>query len=92
MRDLPLPDPGTPDHRSAARYLWWLTRLQRRTVLLGVAMGVIWMVSQALMPAAIGRAIDAGVTRRDTGALALWAGVLLGLGVVQAGAGIMRSS
>jgi ABC-type multidrug transport system fused ATPase/permease subunit len=90
MRDLPVPDPGTPDHRSATRYLWWLTRLQWRTVTLGVTMGIIWMVSQALMPATIGTAIEQGVTQRDTKALALWAGALLGLGVLQAVAGVMR--
>ena len=90
MRDLPVPDPGTPDHRSAARYLWWIVRRQWRTVTLGVAMGIVWMVSQALMPATIGMAIQQGVTERDTKALALWAGALLGLGVLQAAAGIMR--
>jgi ABC-type multidrug transport system fused ATPase/permease subunit len=55
-----------------------------------MSMGIVWMVSQALMPAAIGAAIDAGVTRRDTGALGAWAAVLLGLGLLQATAGILR--
>ena len=90
MRDLPVPDPGTPDHRSATRYLWWIVRLQRRTSRSACSWASIWMVSQALMPAAIGTAIDAGVTERDTTALALWAAVLLGLGLVQAVAGILR--
>src|SRR5258705_1260169 len=90
MRDLPVPDPGTPDHRSATRYLWWIMRLQWRTVLFGMAMGTVWMVSQALMPAAIGAAIERGVSERDSGALLRWAGVLLGLGILQAGAGILR--
>jgi ABC-type multidrug transport system fused ATPase/permease subunit len=90
MRDLPVPDPGTPDHRSATRYLWWLARLQRRTVLYGMSMGIVWMVSQALMPAVIGSAIDSGVTRRDTTALLGWTGLLLGLGVLQATAGVLR--
>lgn len=90
MRDLPVPDPGEPDHSSATRYLWWLVRKQRGTVAFGVAMGVVWMVSQALMPAAIGSAIDAGLVRRDLPALWRWAGLLLALGVVQAGAGVLR--
>jgi ABC-type multidrug transport system fused ATPase/permease subunit len=90
MRELPVADPGTPDHRSATRYLWWIVRVQKRTVLFGIAMGVIWMLSQALMPAAIGAAIDAGIARQDTAALARWAGVLLLLGLVQAAAGILR--
>jgi ABC-type multidrug transport system fused ATPase/permease subunit len=90
MRSLPVADPGVPDHRSASRYLWWIVRLHRRTVLLGVALGVVWMLSQALMPAVVGRAIDAGVAARDSDALLRWVGVLLVLGLTQAAAGIMR--
>src|SRR5262245_48970305 len=90
MRGLPVPDPGTPDIRPAARYLQWLRRVNAVTVLAGVAMAIVWMVAQALMPAAIGKAIDAGIVHHDTTALALWAGALLGLGLIQAAAGIMR--
>jgi ABC-type multidrug transport system fused ATPase/permease subunit len=90
MRSLPHADPGVPDHRSATRYLWWLARRETRTVCLAMAYGVAWMVAQALMPATIGRAIDAGITARNPGALAVWAGALFVLGLVQAGAGIMR--
>jgi ABC-type multidrug transport system fused ATPase/permease subunit len=90
MRDLPVPDPGTADHRSATRYLWWLTRQIWPTVFFGIAMAIIWMVAQALMPAAIGKAIDAGIVHHNPTALVLWAGALLGLGIVQAVAGIMR--
>jgi ABC-type multidrug transport system fused ATPase/permease subunit len=59
-------------------------------VLFGMSMGIVWMVAQAFMPAVIGSAIDAGVTRRDTTALLGWTSLLLTLGVVQAVAGIMR--
>ncbi len=55
-----------------------------------MAFGIIWMVSQAFMPAAIGRAIDQGIADHDIGQLALWAGILLALGITQAVAGIMR--
>ncbi len=90
MRELPLSDLGTPDHRSATRYLWWIVRTQVTTVVGGVVLGVTWMVSQALVPAVIGQAINAGVLARDRGALLAWTGVLLGLGVIQAVSGIMR--
>jgi len=90
MRELPADDPGVPDHRSATRYLWWIVRVHARSVLLGVAFGIVWMLTQALMPAAIGKAIDAGIAARDPGALARWAGVLLALGITQAVAGILR--
>jgi len=90
MRELPVPDPGTPDHRSAGRFIAWVAINQRRPLLGGVAFGVIWMLSQALVPAAIGKAIDAGVSARNVHQLAVWAGVVLLLGIVQAAAGIMR--
>lgn len=90
MRELPVPDPGEPDHGSAARYLWWVARSQSRGMLAAAGTGIVWMVTQALMPAVIGQAIDAGVRARDGGALAWWTALLLGLGVIQAGAGVLR--
>ena len=54
---LPVADPGDPDTRSPARFLIWVGRQQRATLLLGVGFGVLWMVAQAFMPFAIGRAI-----------------------------------
>ncbi|MEV5568501.1 ABC transporter ATP-binding protein [Spirillospora sp. NPDC052269] len=90
MKDLPVPDPGIPDHRSPTRYLLWLVRVQRRSVLSVAALGTVFFLSQAFMPAAIGRAIDAGVAGGDTGALLRWAGVLLALGVVQTVSSVTR--
>jgi ABC-type multidrug transport system fused ATPase/permease subunit len=90
MHSLPYADPGTPDLRSPARLLLWIARGQWRTLLLGVTFGVIWMVSQALFPFAVSRAIDEGIIGHDTGRLLLWGGVLLGLGAVGAGAGATR--
>jgi ABC-type multidrug transport system fused ATPase/permease subunit len=90
MRSFPVPDPGMPDRRSPARYLIWVARAQAGAMAGGAAWGVLWMVTQALMPATIGRAIDAGVMVKNTDALVLWSGVLLALGAVQAVAGVMR--
>jgi ABC-type multidrug transport system fused ATPase/permease subunit len=42
------------------------------------------------MPAMIGLAIDQGVAAKDTGMLVKWTAVMLGIGLVQAVAGIMR--
>jgi ABC-type multidrug transport system fused ATPase/permease subunit len=87
---LPADDPGTPDTRSPARFLVWVGRHQVWTLAAGVLFGILWMVAQALMPFTIGRAIEDGIVDRDNAALALWTLVLLGLGVLQAFAGIMR--
>jgi ABC-type multidrug transport system fused ATPase/permease subunit len=90
MRALPLADPGIPDARSPARYLWWVAGGQRATIAGGITFGTIWMVAQSVMPAIIGKAIDAGVTHNDTRQLWLWGMVLLGVGIIQAAAGIIR--
>ncbi len=57
---------------------------------MGVLFGVLWMVAQALIPFAIGRAIQLGIVEKDNHALAVWTLVLLGLGGTQAAAGVMR--
>ncbi|WP_200206393.1 ABC transporter ATP-binding protein [Micromonospora coerulea] len=90
MRFEPAGDPGTPDARSATRYLVWLAGRHPFLFTAGIGLGIAWMVAQALMPAAVGRAIDAGLAHRDPDALLTWGAVLLGLGVFQAVAGILR--
>ena len=63
---------------------------QWHTLVLGMVFGIIWMSSQAVMPAVIGLAIDHGVAAQDFGALLLWTGLMLAIGLVQAFSGIMR--
>lgn len=89
-RELPLEDPGTPDRRSPARYLWWVATNQRTTLILATFFGVTWMLSQALLWAAVGGAIDHGVATGDGAQLIKWVGVVLALGVIQALSGAMR--
>jgi ABC-type multidrug transport system fused ATPase/permease subunit len=90
MRQLPLADPGIPDYRSPARYLWWVARGQAGTLAGGMAFGVLWMTSQAFAPAILGRAIDEGVAAGNSRRLLLWTALLATVGCVQAAAGIMR--
>lgn len=87
---LPDPDLGTPDLRSARRYLGWLARRQWRTLTAGIALGIVWAVCQAGVPWAVGRAIDAGVTERDAAVLLQWCLLLLGLGLLQTVSGAAR--
>ncbi|HEY6597207.1 MAG TPA: ABC transporter ATP-binding protein [Asanoa sp.] len=90
MRALPVADPGTPDHRSATRYLLWLATQAWPPLVAAIGLAVVWMVSQALVPYAVGKAIDDGVAVKDPGGLVRWSLVLLGLGVVTAICGVMR--
>jgi ABC-type multidrug transport system fused ATPase/permease subunit len=63
---------------------------QWHTLVIGMFFGIIWMSTQAVMPAVIGRAIDRGVAAKDTSELLKYALVMLLIGIVQAGSGIMR--
>ena len=90
MRHLPYADPGTPDLRSPGRFLLWTGRMQWRTLLAGICYGIIWMVAQALVPAAIGRGLQEGVADADLAAAVRWSLVVLGLAGVQAVFGILR--
>ena len=90
MQSLPLADPGRPDLRSPLRFLLRVTSLQRWTVLGGMALGVVWMGGQALVPYVLGRVVDEGIAGRDRDALVQWVLVLLALSVVQGASGVMR--
>lgn len=90
MHSFPLTDPGAPDLRSPARFLWRVVRLQRWTVLGGMAFGVVWMGSQALVPYVLGRVVDEGIAGEDADALVRWVLVLVGLAVVQGASGVLR--
>ncbi|HEV7147771.1 MAG TPA: ABC transporter ATP-binding protein [Pedococcus sp.] len=84
MRQIPFPDPGRPDTRSTVRFLLWVAREQWRTQALGMVSGMLWMVSIALIPAALGKGVDEGIVARDPAALVRWALALVGLGAVAA--------
>ena len=90
MIRLPFDDPGTPDTRSPLRLLVWVGLRQLRPLVAGVLFGVVWMVAQAMMPFAIGRAIENGIVDQDNRALVLWTLILLALGATQAFTGVMR--
>jgi ABC-type multidrug transport system fused ATPase/permease subunit len=64
--------------------------MQWPTMAVGMALGTTWMVSMALVPAAIGKAIDAATAHRDLSGLLTWTGVFLGLSALSAWSGIMR--
>lgn len=89
MFELPLADPGVPDTRSPARFLLWCARGQLHTLATGSAFGILWMVSQASIPLALGAGLGA-IVRRSKSALVLWCLVVLALGLLQAAAGILR--
>jgi ABC-type multidrug transport system fused ATPase/permease subunit len=89
-RELPTAEPGTPDTRSPMRYLMWIAAQQKVLLFFNALFGIGWMVSQALIWAAVGAAIDHGVIDKNTGELFLWVGVVMALGLFQAICGALR--
>jgi ABC-type multidrug transport system fused ATPase/permease subunit len=90
VRQFPLVDPGDPEVGSPLRFLIWIAKGQRATLLGGMVFGVIWMCGQAAVPFVVGRAIDRGIAGHDLTALIAWSAILLGIGLAQAGSGITR--
>ncbi len=64
-RELPTAEPGTPDTRSPLRYLIWIAAQQKILLTFNAIFGIGWMVSQALIWAAVGAAIDHGVDQQE---------------------------
>jgi ABC-type multidrug transport system fused ATPase/permease subunit len=89
MRVLPVSEPGTPDLRSARAFMIWLMARQRASVFSGIIWGCAWMIAQALVPAAIGAAVDALASHRTT-AFAVDCLAVLGLGAATAATGVLR--
>lgn len=85
----PLADTGAPDLRSPLRFLLWIAGRQRRTVIGGAFFGILWMGSQAAMPAALGAAVES-IVQGNRRTLVLYSLVILGLGILQSVAGILR--
>ncbi|MGW5365384.1 ABC transporter transmembrane domain-containing protein [Actinopolymorpha pittospori] len=86
----PYDDPGIPDARGPARYLWWLVWRQRGRVLLGALWGSSWMVSLMLPPYLISRAVDDGLRSDNARALIGWAVAVVAVGVLNAVLGLLR--
>jgi ABC-type multidrug transport system fused ATPase/permease subunit len=78
-----------PDTRSPARFLGWLLRQQRSTVVLLTLVTVLQWLPGAVGPYVVGRIIDDGITARDLGVVGRLCLLLLGLVLVGAVAGVL---
>ncbi|WP_179273105.1 MULTISPECIES: ABC transporter transmembrane domain-containing protein [unclassified Rhodococcus (in: high G+C Gram-positive bacteria)] len=71
------------------QYLLWLVKQQRALLGCSIFMGTLWMVPVALLPFAVGQAIDQGVVHGSITSLWLWSLVILGLVLLQAATGAL---
>ena len=88
VRQLPVPDPGTPPLSSPAAFLWWIARRQAALLTGAIAVGIVAAVSAAVMPYLVGRIVDGGL--QDGLGAELWRGlgVIAAVGLVQAVANV----
>ena len=84
MRALPGEDSPAPDIRGPWRYLLSMAGSHRRVFAADCFFNVMWTGAQALTPAAIGEAVNAGLIARHQAALIWWGLAIAGLGVVVA--------
>src|SRR6204780_974388 len=89
MHAFPGAGSGTPDIRGPWRYLLWMASSHWRIVAADCFFNVMWTGAQALTPAAIGEAVNAGLIARHQAALIWWGLAILGLGVVVAGSAML---
>ena len=89
MRAFPGAGSGTPDIRGPWRYLLWMAASHWRVVAADCFFNVMWTGAQALTPAVIGEAVNAGLIARHQAALIWWGLAILGLGVVVAGSAML---
>ncbi|MEV7993973.1 ABC transporter ATP-binding protein [Streptomyces sp. NPDC086077] len=83
-------DPGTPDSRGPARYLWWLVRSQPGRSAAGALFGIVSLALPAVVPYLLARAIDDGLEPGDRAALLGWAAAVLAAGALDAWLNIAR--
>jgi putative ABC transport system ATP-binding protein len=58
------------------RKLWWA---QRFRVLGGMTAGIVWMGAIALVPVALGRVVDSGISQSSAQSFAIWISVVIAL-------------
>lgn len=83
-------DPGTPDSRGPARYLWWLVRSQPGRSAAATLFGIVSLALPAVVPYLLARAIDDGLEPGDRVALFGWAAAVLAAGALDAWLNIAR--
>ncbi|GGX65873.1 ABC transporter ATP-binding protein [Saccharospirillum salsuginis] len=79
-----------PDPVTGWRLLRWLLSTHRRIIPLGMLAGIGWMLSQALIPLVLGRAVDEGIAPGDLARLSFWLVAVLVLAVSESVFGIVR--
>jgi ATP-binding cassette subfamily B protein len=76
--------------RAAWRFVRAVIRSQSAGVIGAAVSGLLWQVGAVAAPLMVKQAIDHGVLKRDHGALLVWLGFLLAVGLLEMAAGAVR--
>jgi ATP-binding cassette, subfamily B, bacterial len=76
--------------RAAWRFVRAVIRSQSAGVIGAAASGLLWQAGAVAAPLMVKQAIDHGVLKRDHGALLVWLGFLLAVGLLEMTAGAVR--
>ncbi|HET9647515.1 MAG TPA: ABC transporter ATP-binding protein [Microlunatus sp.] len=87
---LPRRDFGAPDVRGPFRFLFWLNWQQAPALAIASLLAVLEFVPGSVGPYIVGTVVDRGILPRDLSVVLAWSGLLLGLIVVGASAGVLR--
>jgi ABC-type multidrug transport system fused ATPase/permease subunit len=87
---LPARDFGVPEVRGPVRFLFWLSWQQAPALAIASLFAVVEFVPGSVGPYVVGTAIDQGILPHDFSVALKWSGLLLGLIVLGAAAGIGR--
>jgi ABC-type multidrug transport system fused ATPase/permease subunit len=95
MRTYPTPEDQVPPMRASATltptgFMLWVARGQSGSILSGAWWGSLWMLGAALIPVAVGEAIDRGIVAHDSAALADWGAGIVAMAALIAFAGGRR--
>ncbi|MFC9897095.1 ABC transporter ATP-binding protein [Nocardia sp. NPDC127579] len=82
--------PGSRNVAGPGWFLWWLIISQKWRIALGAALGTMWMVSLAVPPYVLSRAIDDGLVAGDPVMLTRWTAVGFAVALAIAVSGIAR--
>ncbi len=90
VRQFPYPKPPAPPLENQNAFIAWLARSLTGSLALSLFFELTWMVSQAMLPFFIGRALDEGVTTGNFPALVGWVGWIALVAVVATLTSLMR--
>lgn len=80
MSEVPTPDPGVTVPPSRWKLLWSTLRDQRRNLIIGSVIGLLWMAGKISVPILVRFSIDKGIDEGDR--LWLWVALIAGAGLL----------